>query len=94
MPAEIAREGGLFINNWGTGRAHISAAFLAAVGVLVWLVRRAESRRVAVWSLVVLATIVAFGYVNETRHYLLLVAFWIAYAWPVEATIRPAGRRV
>jgi hypothetical protein len=37
----------------------------------------------ALWSLCVIATIVCFGYINETRHYLLLVAFWFTYALPV-----------
>jgi hypothetical protein len=47
------------------------------------LVRRGRHAQAALWTLCVFATIVCFGYVNETRHYLLLIAFWFAYAWPV-----------
>ncbi|MBX3186577.1 MAG: hypothetical protein KF819_06165 [Labilithrix sp.] len=71
----------LFVRDWIAGRAHLSLAFFGATAAFVWLARRIETRVAAVWSLVVLGTVVAFGYVNETRHYLLLVAFWIAYAW-------------
>jgi hypothetical protein len=28
----------------------------------------------------VIATVFAFGYVNETRHYLPLLAFWAVFA--------------
>lgn len=72
----------LLVDNWGAGRAHVSVGLLAAIAGFAWMAARAETRRAAVWSLVVLATIVCFGYVNETRHYLVLVAFWTAYAWP------------
>lgn len=71
----------LFVEDWVSGRAHLSSGFLLATAGFVWLARRPETRAPAVWSLVVFGTIVAFGYVNETRHYLVLVAFWIAYAW-------------
>jgi hypothetical protein len=54
------------------------------------LVRRGRHARAALWTLCVFATIVCFGYVNETRHYLLLVAFWFAYAWPARAVSRSA----
>lgn len=71
----------LFVRNWIDGRAHVTIGFLAAVTMLVVLVRKPQVRVPALWSLVVLATVVAFGYVTETRHYLVLVAFWIAHAW-------------
>jgi hypothetical protein len=71
----------LFVDNWIYGRAHISVGFVATIALLVWLALRTNLRRAALWSLVVLGTIVCFGYVNETRHYLVLVAFWIPYAW-------------
>jgi hypothetical protein len=74
--------GTLFVSNWRAGRAHISLGLLAALGLLVWLARRPATRRAAIWSLCVIATIVCFGYTNETRHYLVLIAFWTAYAWP------------
>jgi hypothetical protein len=73
--------GQLFIRDWTSGRAHISVAFLSATAAFVWLTRRTETRAAGAWSLIVLGTVVAFGYVNETRLYLVLVAFWIAYAW-------------
>jgi hypothetical protein len=71
----------LFAHNWIYGRAHVSVGFFAATATFVWMATRKETRRAALWSLAVLATIIGFGYVNETRHYLVLVAFWIAYAW-------------
>jgi hypothetical protein len=75
--------GALLVWNWIAGRTHISLLVLSAVALLVWLAaRRPDLRQPAVWSLCILATIVCFGYTNETRHYLLLVAFWFAYAWP------------
>lgn len=89
----------LFVRDWTSGRAHISLGFLAATSVLAWLTRREATRVPAVWSLVVLGTVVAFGYVNETRHYVLLAAFWTAYAWSrhgvrgdAEVTSDQAGR--
>ena len=71
----------LFVDNWAAGHAHISVGLLAAIAGFAWLAVRAETRRAGVWSLVVLGTIVCFGYVNETRHYLVLIAFWVPYAW-------------
>ncbi|MBS2018713.1 MAG: hypothetical protein JST00_37950 [Deltaproteobacteria bacterium] len=71
----------LFVNDWLAGRAHISVGFLAATAWFAWLARHRETRAQGVWSLVVLGSIVAFGFVNETRLYLVLVAFWIAHAW-------------
>jgi hypothetical protein len=72
----------LFVSNWGEGRAHLSVAILAAIALFTWQLARAATRRGAIWSLGVIASIVAFGYTNETRHYLPLLAFWFAYAWP------------
>jgi len=70
----------LFVHNWPAGRIHLTLGFVGVVAGLATLaVRAGTMRRAAVWSLVVLATIVCFGYVNETRHYLVLVAFWVAY---------------
>ena len=73
----------LFVANWTHGRVHVSVGFLSASALLAWRALRAasaEARRAAAWSLVVLGTVVAFGYVNETRHYVVLVAFWAAFA--------------
>lgn len=71
----------LFVRNWSAGRAVISVGVLVAIAVLVAVARRPGVRVAALWSLVVIGSIVAFGYVNETRHYVVLVAFWIAHAW-------------
>jgi hypothetical protein len=71
----------LFLDDWRTGRAHIALGFFAAVTTLAWLAMRTSLRRAAVWTLIVIGTVVCFGYVNETRHYLVLAAFWIAYRW-------------
>jgi hypothetical protein len=71
----------LFVQDWLHGRFPIAAAFFAAVGTLGYLATRGIRRVAALWSLGILTSILCFGYVNETRHYLLLVAFWFAYAW-------------
>jgi hypothetical protein len=73
----------LFFGNWVAGRAHISLALLSTLAVLTVLAHRVATRRAAVWTLCGIASIVCFGYVNETRHYLSLLSFWFAYAWPV-----------
>jgi hypothetical protein len=73
----------LLLGNWVAGRAHISLALLATIALLIALARRTATRRAAVWTSCVMASIVCFGYVNETRHYLALFSFWFAYAWPV-----------
>jgi hypothetical protein len=70
------------VEDWRSGRVFISlglAATLLALWRLIWLKKQV---RAAVWSLCVIASIFAFGYVNETRHYLMLLAFWFGYAWP------------
>jgi hypothetical protein len=71
--------GQLFAANWTSGRAFISLAFLSAVVVLSTRLAQPARRRAALWSLMVLLTIVCFGYVNETRLYLPLCAFWFTY---------------
>jgi hypothetical protein len=65
--------------DWHEGRSFIAASLTLCVAWLAWQLRRPPLRRAAAWSLCVLASIVCFGYVNETRHYLLLAAFWFAY---------------
>jgi hypothetical protein len=77
--------GQLFCDDWIQGRAFISGTFLSAVVVLVERARKGRDVRAAVWTLIVLGTIVCFGYVNETRHYLALIAFWFTYAAGVRA---------
>jgi hypothetical protein len=71
----------LFVRDWFHVRFPIAAAFFAAIGTLGYLAMCGIRRVAALWSLGILASILCFGYVNETRHYLLLVAFWFAYAF-------------
>jgi len=77
--------------NWHEGRGFISIGVLLATAWFCAATRDASLRRAAVWSLIVLATIVCFGYVNETRHYLLLVAFWFAYLCASARSEAPAS---
>jgi hypothetical protein len=74
----------LIFADWRAGRARISATLWLG---LLWLGREIVMRRrhapAALWTLCVFVSIVCFGYVNETRHYLLLMAFWFAYGWPL-----------
>jgi hypothetical protein len=73
----------LVVADWREGRAHISATLCLLLVLLAReIVNETRHARAALWSLCVFASIVCFGYVNETRHYLLLLAFWFAYAWP------------
>jgi hypothetical protein len=58
------------------GRIFVSLSLTSAVLTLCALLGRPAQRTAALWSLCVLASVVCFGYVNETRHYLLLIAFW------------------
>jgi hypothetical protein len=81
----------LFAGNFTGGRAHISIGFVAALAILIALVRSEEFRRAAIWSLIVLATIVCFGYINETRHYLPLLAFWLMLNISTPTTNRSSG---
>ncbi len=74
--------GQLFGANFRNERLFISLAVLSALGWLVAKTVRRSQLRAAVWSIVVLASIACFGYVNETRLYLPLLGFWFAYAWP------------
>jgi hypothetical protein len=73
--------GQLFAANFRNDRAFISVAVIGAVACFALLAARAKNVRAAAWSLVAIVSIVCFGYVNETRLYVPLVAFWIAYAW-------------
>jgi len=72
----------LFVEDWQNGKWRIAASVLALLGLLVAAIAHRRHVRASIWTLCVFATIVCFGYVNETRHYLLLIAFWFAYAWP------------
>jgi hypothetical protein len=70
----------LLYYDWFQGRIFVAAALLVAVALLCRMVVGEAHRRAAVWSLIVIGTIVAFGYVNETRHYFVLAAFWTTYS--------------
>jgi hypothetical protein len=74
----------LFVANWLHGRQFISISFFVVVFALVASIVRVRHVRASLWSLAFLMTVVAFGYVNETRHYLPLLAFWV---------IHPCARR-
>jgi hypothetical protein len=72
----------LFFYDWVEGRAFVALAFCAAVAASGICIARGRAVRASWWTLGVLSTVIAFGYVNETRHYLPLLAFWVAYAGP------------
>lgn len=72
----------LLAADWIAGRAFIAASVLAAIAFFWSMIAARRHVTAARWSLSVIATIVAFGYVNETRHYLPLLAFWFGYGKP------------
>jgi hypothetical protein len=72
----------MWVDDWRSTRAFISLSLFAALFAIVRLVQRGTQARAALWSLCVIVSIVMFGYVNETRLYLVLLAFWFGYAWP------------
>ena len=47
----------LLVTNWSMGKAHVSSMVLAAVVLLFGLALRSPLRRAAVWSLIVITTI-------------------------------------
>lgn len=69
----------LFVDNLRYGRIHLSLLFIGATAAALTVMRRAGWRRVGSFVLAILGSVVAFGYVNETRHYLVLVAFLSTY---------------
>ena len=83
--------GQALFDDWRRGRVFIGAGLLSAIALLVVLARRGRHRTAALWSLGVIATIFCFGYVNETRHYLVLIAFWFGYA-SFQAQAQPPPR--
>jgi hypothetical protein len=68
--------GEVLFDDWRSGRAFIAGSLLGAIALFVRLVRRRVHPTAARWSLAVIATVFCFGYVNETRLYLPLLAFW------------------
>ena len=73
------------IEDWRSGRAFISLGLWATLLAMLRLIWLQKQVRAALWSLCMIASIIAFGYVNETRHYLMLLAFWFGYAWPPQS---------
>jgi hypothetical protein len=83
-PIHLIHNLGQFLfGNWKSSLAFISGTLICALALLTRLISSsAKYRRAAVWTFAVLASIFCFGYVNETRLYLPVVAFWFTYAWP------------
>jgi hypothetical protein len=76
----------VFLDNWYFGRTFNSVIVLAMLLVFTIALVRRDRVRAAAWSLLVMVSILCFGYLNETRHYLVLLAFWITYRWPASAS--------
>ena len=90
-PVHISHNFQALATNWFAGRAHLTLGFMGALAVFGWLAWRKPSRRSGIWSLCFLLSVFCFGYTNETRHYLPLIAFWFAYAWPVRSVLYGAS---
>jgi hypothetical protein len=84
-PIHLAHNGKQFLRyDWTTlGGVFVSAGLLSLLVVLVVNLVKRRRVRSSVWSLGVIASIFTFGYINETRLYFPLLAFWAASAWPV-----------
>ena len=67
-----------------------TAGLLSCFAYLIALAVQRGLIRAAVWSGLVVFSVFCFGYLNETRHYLSLLAFWFGYG----AGGRAATRRV
>jgi len=72
----------LLVHDWRMS-ALISVGFIVAtlLFAVLWTLR--IHRASALWSLCVLGSILCFGYVNETRLYLPLAAFWLSHLAPI-----------
>jgi hypothetical protein len=75
----------LLVHDWRLG-ALVSVGFVVAAVLFVALWTLRVHRASALWSLCVLASILCFGYVNETRLYLPLAAFWLSRLGPTGRT--------
>jgi hypothetical protein len=71
-----------FMEDWRDSKIFVSVSLSCAVVFLISRLWRQDTRRIAAWSLLSLTTIVCFGYINETRHYLALCAFYVSYLCP------------
>ncbi len=81
----------LLIEDWKSmPKAFVSATLLSVIALLIRNVVRRRLVRASIWSLCVLGSIFVFGYINETRLYFPLLAFWFAHGWPVTAPEGPA----
>lgn len=76
----------LFFADFRRGRSFIALSFYAACAGMAVRIARGRDIRAACWTLAFLATVVVFGYVNETRHYLPLIAFFGVYGFARTAT--------
>lgn len=80
----------LVVEDFRSGRLRIATSLWLSLALLVREVaRRRPYAPAALWSLCVFTAILCFGYVNETRLYLPLLAFWFAHAWPPAQLRRP-----
>ena len=86
-PIHLVHNLGEFLgDDWiALGRVFVGAGLLTLLVVLIANVAKRRRVQASIWSLCVLASIFTFGYVNETRLYFPLLAFWAAYAWPIPA---------
>ena len=66
--------------NWQSDMYLVSLTLGGCILILGWLLW--NGKMPAFWSLCILATIFAFGFINETRNYLGLTSFWFVYGWP------------
>lgn len=69
--------------DWRAGTTFFTAAFMTGLTLLVALAARRGFMLGALWSVVVIASVFCFGYLNETRHYLSLLAFWFGHGMRV-----------
>ncbi|HEX3597859.1 MAG TPA: hypothetical protein VHU80_22275 [Polyangiaceae bacterium] len=69
----------LFFADWRDERVFVSLSFLYVLTMMATLVVRRKHVRAAWWTSSFLMAVFTFGYVNETRLYLPLLAFWCVY---------------
>jgi hypothetical protein len=65
--------------DWRAGTTFFTAAIMSGLALLVALAARRGLALGAAWSACVIASVFCFGYLNETRHYLGILAFWFGY---------------
>jgi hypothetical protein len=86
-PLHLVHNLGQFLwDDWRVlNRVFVGAGLLSLLILLIGNLVKRRRVRASAWSLCVIAAIFTFGYVNETRLYFPLLAFWAAHAWPVRA---------